>query len=185
MATKAQLAQAAKDIAALRAKRAAASAPKARTARAAAHAKKVQPEAQHASIEELMADIALPSPTRVIVAAILGLAAAGAVGYGISLVMAYALAGIMTLTGSAALAFALSAAVWVLGIYATWKIGGYVGGKVFSSVVLPDGLASRCYESLAGAVRGVKSAASDTWNEVDAVQRVKKFSGAYTKPVAA
>jgi len=182
MATKAQLAQAAKDIAALRTKRAAASAPK---ARAAAHAKNVQPEVQHASIEEMLADLALPSPTRVIVGAILGLAAAGAVGYGISLVMAYALAGIMTLTGSAALAFALSAAVWVLGIYATWKIGGYIGSKVFSSVVLPDGLASRCYASLAGAVRGVKSAASDSWNEVDAVQRVKKFSGAFTKPVQA
>jgi len=183
MATKAQLAAAAKDIAAQRAKRAAAPAPKA--TRAAAHAKKVQPEARHANIEEMLADLALPSPTRVIVGAILGLAAAGAVGYGISLVMAYALAGIMTLTGSAALAFMLSAAVWVLGIYATWKIGGYVGGKVFSSVVLPDGLVSKCAASLSLGFGGMKDAVAEKANGIGAVQRARAFTGAFTKPVAA
>jgi len=143
MATKAQLAAAAKDIEAQRAKRGETT-TRART-RAAAHAAKVQPAAQHAPVDEVDAELeafmaSLPGPGRVVIGAMFGLAAAGAVGYGISLIMSYALAGIVTLTGSAALAFMLSAIVWVLGIYATWKIGGYVGSKVFASIVLPDGL---------------------------------------------
>jgi hypothetical protein len=181
MATKAQLAAAQKDIAAQRAKRGES------TARAAAHARKVQPEVQHADVEadaELEAFMAsLPGPGRVIVGAILGIASATAVGYGIGMIMSYALAGIATLTGSAALAFMLSAVVWILGIYATCRIGGYVGSKVFGSVVLPDGLVSKCCASLSLGFGGMKDVVIEKANDIGAVQRARAFTGAFTKPV--
>ena len=187
MATKAQLAQAQKDIAAQRARRGADTKPTART-RAAAHARKVQPEVQHAEVEDEDFDAfmaSLPSPGRVVVGTLLGIASAIGVGYGIGMIMAYALAGIATLTGSAALAFMLSALVWMLGIYATWRIGGYVGGKVFASVVLPDGLVSRCCASLSLGFGGVKDAVTQRVEDVGAVQRMKQFTGAFTKTVQA
>lgn len=186
MATKAQLAQARIDAAAQAAKRTASTkpAPRARTqAKVQEHVEAVQPEAVHADIESMINDMRLPSATRVIVGAILGLAAGGAVGYGVGTLMAYALAGIATLTGSALMAFALSALVWVLGIYAGWKLSGWIGGKVFSSVVLPEGLAARCYDSLAGAVSGTKAAVVDSWNETRTAQRIDAFTGAFTKSV--
>jgi hypothetical protein len=183
MATKAQLAQAQKDIAAQRAKRGE------NTARAATHARKVQPEVQHADVEadaEIAAFMAsLPSPGRVVVGMILGIVAAGTVGYGIGMLMSYALAGIATLTGSAALAFMLSVLVWVIGIYASWKIGGYVGSKVFGSVVLPDGLVSKCCASLSLGFGGMKDVVVEKANDIGAVQRMRDFTGAFTKPVAA
>lgn len=192
MATKAQLAQAQKDIAAQRAKRGETTTRARGSAqtRAAAHVAKVQPEVQHAEVDETDAELAafmaaLPSPGRVVVGALLGLASAIGVGYGIGMIMAYALAGIATLTGSAALAFMLSALVWVLGIYATWKIGGYIGSKVFASVVLPDGLVSRCCASLSLGFGGMKNAVVEKAEGMDTVQRMRAFTGAFTKPTVA
>lgn len=133
--------------------------------------------AAHVNIEDMMAGLDMPSPTRVIVGCLLGLASAGAVGYGIGSLMVYALAGIATLTGGAFLTFALSVIVWILGIYAAWKIGGWVAGKVFSSVVLPDGLASRSYESVAGMFSGAKDKATSVLGS--AKDRVEQFTGAH------
>lgn len=154
---------------------------------AAAHAAGVQPEAQHVGVEQLfdMDDVELPSWKRVTVGLILGLTAAGFVGYGIGQIMVYALAGIATLTTSAALAFTLSALVWVIGIYASWKIGGWVGGKVFGSIVLPEGLASRSAASISNAVGSAKDRVTGVFKGSSTVQRAQAFTGAYTKPKAA
>lgn len=147
---------------------------------AAAHAAK-QPQADHATVEQLfdMEDIELPSWKRVTVGIILGLAGAFVTGYGIGMIMAYCLAGIATLTTSAALALALSALVWIIGIYASWKIGGYVGGKIFASVVLPEGLASRSAASISNAVGGAKDRVAGVFSGSSTVQRAQQFTGAY------
>lgn len=158
MATQKQLEAARAEVKAIRAAKAAKTraANKALKAQAAAHVNTVQPDAAHVNVEQLFGG-ELPNWKRVTVGFVLGLLASGAVGYGIGLIMAYALAGIATLTGSAALAFTLSAIVWVLGIYAAWKIGGWIGGKVFASVVLPEGLAAKSYESLANGVGSARA----------------------------
>lgn len=139
--------------------------------------------AAHVNIEEMMAGLEMPSPTRVIVGCLLGLAAAGAVGYGIGSLMVYALAGIATLTAGTFITFALSVIVWILGIYAAWKIGGWAAGKVFSSVVLPEGLASRSYESVAGAFSGAKEKATGLFDS--AKDRVEQFTGSHVVRAAA
>jgi hypothetical protein len=154
----------------------------------AAHAAAVQPEAAHVNVEDLMAGFELPSIKRVLVGAILGIAAAGAVGYGIGCVLAYAIAGIAVLTATAWIAFALSVLAWIVALYAGWKLGGYIGGKVFSSVVLPEGLASRSYASIVEAVTGAKQRAVGLFSvdkEELAAQVVAKFSGAHTVKAAA
>ena len=87
-----------------------------------------QPGAMHVNVEDLMAQFDGISTTRVIIGFVLALASSFTVGYGIGMLMSYALAGIMTLTGTAWIAFTLSVIVWVLGLYSAWKIGGYVGG---------------------------------------------------------
>lgn len=154
--------------------------------KAAAHAA-TMPQPVHANINDLMSgiDFELPSWKRVACGIVLGLLGAGCVGYGIGMIMAYALAGIATLAGGAALAFILSVVVWVLGIYASWKIGGWVGGKIFASVVLPDGLASRSMASISNAVSG----AGDWVTQRPVVQRTRAateaFSGSFVKPVNA
>lgn len=150
---------------------------------AAAHAQATQPQPQHAHIEALFDGVQFPSATRVIVGMLLGLAASFTVGYGIGMLMAYALAGIATLTSSALLAFMLSVVVWVLGLYAAWKVGGYVGGKVFASVVLPEGLASRSYASVANAASNAKASVGG-WFE-SKPRSIKEFTGAFVKPSAA
>lgn len=148
---------------------------------AAQHAATVQPQAQHVNVEDLFAGVELPSVARVVVGLILGLATSFTVGYGIGMLMTYALAGIATLTGSALLAFTLSALVWVLGIYTAWKVSGYVGGKVFASVVLPDGLAAKSYESLANGVSSVKSSVAGWFASKPSVAQ---FTGAFTHEAA-
>lgn len=154
---------------------------------AAAHVEAVQPEALHADIDALVADLPLPSAKRVIIGILLGLAASFSVGYAIGLIMVYAIAGIMVLTSSPALAFCLSVLAWIISFIACWKIGGFVGGKVFASVVMPEGLASRSYESVANAVGATGSAISGA---VDSVKSrvtgwftsapVVEFTGAHT-----
>lgn len=152
----------------------------------AAHAQGVQPDPAHVDVEQLFDnDVSLPSWKRVTVGLILGLASAFSVGYGIGMLMAYCLAGIATLTTSAALALALSALVWIIGIYATWKIGGWVGGKVFASVVLPEGLAARSAASISNAVGGAKDRVAGVFSGSSTVQRAQAFTGAYMKPKAA
>lgn len=150
---------------------------------AAQHAATVQPQAQHVNVEDLFAGagVELPSVARVVVGLILGLTTSFTVGYGIGMLMTYALAGIATLTGSALLAFTLSALVWVLGIYTAWKVSGYVGGKVFASVVLPDGLAAKSYESLANGVSSVKSSVAGWFANKPSVAQ---FTGAFTHEAA-
>ena len=97
--------------------------------------------------------------------------------------MAYALAGIMVLTSTAWIAFTLSVLVWVIGLYAAWKVGGYIAGRVFASVVLPEGLASRSYESVANAAANTKTTISGWFSEKRNV--VDQFTGAYSKVAAA
>lgn len=165
-----QLAAARKQAAEIKAKR---------EAQAAAHAAE-QAKPAAATFEELGLDgydFDLPWK-RVLVGFVLGLTAAGAVGYGIGMVAAYCIAGIMMLTTSAGIALFMSFLVWLLAIYASWKIGGYVAGKVFSSVVMPDGLASRSFESVSNAASGAKSTVSGWFtSSKDKVQA--KFSGAH------
>lgn len=151
---------------------------------AAAHAQAHQPEAA-SNIEALFTEeVQLPSWKRVVVGLVLGLVAAGGVGYGIGMIMAYCLAGIATLTAGAAMTFVLSALVWIIGVYSAWKIGGWVGGKVFASVVLPEGLASRSFASIAGAITGAKDRASNALN-TPLKQHADNFTGAFVKPQAA
>jgi hypothetical protein len=147
-----------------------------REAQAAQHAQ-AMPQPVHADNEDLIGSFELPSWKRVVVGIVLGLTGAGFVGYGIGMIMAYALAGIATLAGTGAIAFILSVLVWVIGIYASWKIGGYVGGKIFASVVLPDGLASRSMASLSNAVSG----AGDRVRNSSIVQRASAITGAHVK----
>lgn len=161
----------------------------------AAHMAGVQPEASAADIENLMADLQLPSAKRVLVGVLLGVAAAGGVGYGIGMLLAYAIAGIVTLTSTAWVAFALTVVAWVIALYASWKIGSYIGGKVFASVVLPDGLASRSYESLANAAVGAKQSLGSVFasSKAKVAERVEQskatvaaaFSGAHVVQAAA
>lgn len=154
----------------------------------AAHAQAVQPEAAHVNVEDLMADFKLPSIKRVLIGALLGIASAASVGYGIGCALSYALAGIVTLTAAPFIAFALSVLAWVIALYAGWKLGGYIGGKVFSSVVMPDGLAARSYASVMDAVTGAKDRAVGLFSvdkEELAAQVVAKFSGAHTVKAAA
>lgn len=161
---------------------------KAAKANVAAHVAGVQPEVTHTDIEMLMDGIELPSVKRVLVGFILGVAAAGATGYGISVLLAYALAGIMVLTAAPWLAFVLSALAWVIAIYAGWKLGGYVGGKVFASVVMPEGLASRSYASVVNAVTGAKQNVVGMFsvNKEEMAQQVfAKFTGAHHVPQVA
>ncbi len=131
-------------------------AKKAADAKLAAHVEAVQPEVAHLSINDMLGDydIELPSARRVLVGFVLGLMSSCAVGYGIGMLLSYALAGIIVLTSTPWIAFVLSVLAWVLAIYAAWKVAGYVGGKVFSSVVMPEGLASRSYASVVNAVSG-------------------------------
>lgn len=146
------------------------------------HVETTQPDAEHVNIEDLFDGITFPSPRRVIAGVLLGIAAAFCVGYGIGMLIAYALAGILTLTASPAIALALSVITWLLGIYASWKLGGYIGGKVFASVVLPEGLAARSYESVAGAV---SSTASSVKNKVGGWFTAKPVEPAFTGAHAA
>lgn len=168
--TAAQRKAAEADIAAQRAKREA----------AANHVADIQPDVLHADLEDLIGSFELPSWKRVACGIVLGLLGAGVVGYGIGMIMAYALAGIATLAGAGAIAFIMSVLVWVIGIYASWKIGGYVGGKIFSSVVLPEGLAARSMASLSNAVAG----AGDRVRNSSIVQRAQSFTGAHVKVAA-
>lgn len=174
-----------------RAKNAAAKADRIEAERVAAHCTATQDEILHADIDTLMSDFALPSPKRVLVGFILGVAASFTVGYGIGMVLSYVLAGILVLTSTAWIAFVLSALAWVVAMVAAWKIGGYVGGKVFSSVVLPDGLASRSYESVAGAAGSVGSRIGGWFSSTKDVAQAKLgdargiVTGAFTKQAAA
>lgn len=128
---------------------------------AAEHAKAAQPEASAADIEDLMADLNLPSGKRVLVGLVLALGSAFSVGYGIGMLLSYAIAGILVLTSTAWIAFTLTVLAWIIAIYASWKIGGYVGGKVFASVVLPDGLASRSWAAVAGGTKSATTSLGD------------------------
>lgn len=179
-ATKAQLAAACAQAKELKAKREAEEA-----AKVAAHAAaQAQPVA--ATLDELgLDDYEFDLPwKRVAIGFVLGVASAGAVGYGIGMIAAYCIAGIMTLTTSAGIALFLSFTVWLLAIYASWKIGGWVGGKVFASVVLPDGLASRSAESISDAARGAKNTVA-SWFGASKEKAKAQFTGAHTKVAAA
>lgn len=185
------------ELARLRAEKAAKTraANKAAKAGVAAHIAGVQPEASAADIEQLVSELQLPSPKRVLVGFLLGVAAAGSVGYGIGMLLAYAIAGIVTLTSTAWIAFALTVVAWALALYAGWKIGGRVGGAVFSSVVMPEGLASRSYASVAGAAGDAKDSLARlfTSSKAKVVERVEQskatvtaaFSGAHVVQAAA
>ena len=184
-ATKTKLAAARAQAKELKAKREAEEAAKAdlaaknaAAAQALLAAAAAQPKPAAATPEELGIgfDFELPSWKRVLVGFVLGVASAGAVGYGIGMVAAYCIAGIMTLTTSAGLALFMSFTIWLLAIYASWKIGGYVAGKVFASVVLPDGLASRAAASVSNAASDAKNAVAGWFTSKPAVAQ---FTGAH------
>jgi hypothetical protein len=143
------------------------------------HVANVQPEAAAADIGSLFEN--LPSPSRVIVGFVLALAAAGATGYGVGTVMSMALAGVATFTGSALLGFCMTALVWILGIYAGWKLSAWAGRAVFTSIVLPEGLVSRCCASLSLGAQGIKEAVVDSAAQTGVAQRVAQFTGAWQK----
>jgi hypothetical protein len=139
-----------------------------------AHVNKLE-KPLHVDVEELIGDIELPSAKRVILGIVLGALSAGGFGYSIAMIASYAIAGIMTLTGATWLAFALSILVWALAVYASWKLCGRIGGAVFASVVLPDGLASRSYESLSNAAGSAKSKVTGWFSR----KEVEQFTGAH------
>lgn len=179
-ATKAKLAAARKQAAELKAKREAEEA-----AKVASHAAaQAQPAA--ATLDELgLSDYDFDLPwKRVAVGFVLGIVTAGAAGYGIGMIAAYCIAGILTLSTSAGVALFLSFLVWLIAIYASWKIGGYVGGKVFASVVLPDGLASRAAASMSDAASGAKNTVA-SWFGAGKEKVSATFSGAHVKAAAA
>lgn len=147
-----------------------------------AHVESVQPEAVAADVTSIFDN--LPSPARVIVGFVLALAAAGATGYGVGTVMSMALAGIATFTGSALLGFMMTVLVWVLGIYAGWKLSAWAGKTVFTSIVMPEGLISRCCASLSLGAQGVKAAVVDSAAQTGVVQRMQQFTGAFKQPVS-
>lgn len=125
---------------------------------AAKHAASVQPDAaaaDMAALEKLMNNP--PSGVRVLVGFILAIMSSFTVGYGIGCLLAYALAGITTLVGAGLAAFMLSTISWIIAIYAAWKVGSWVGGKVFSSVVMPDGLASTSIDAVSNMFGNAKS----------------------------
>ncbi len=149
-------------------------------AKVAAHVADTQPAPEHADTDKIFEDAQqflgqLPSAKRVMVGLVLSLVAAAGVGYGITMIAAYAIAGIVTLTATAWIAFSLSVLVYLVAVISGYYVGGYVTGKVFSSVVLPEGLAARSYES-------VKLAASGSVSSVKgwfARKPVEQFTGAY------
>lgn len=143
-----------------------------------AHVNNVQPEAAGADLGSLFEN--LPSPSRVIIGFVLALATAGATGYGVGTVMSMALAGVATFTGSALLGFCMTALVWVLGIYAGWKLSTWAGKAVFTSIVMPEGLISRCCASLSLGAAGIKDAVTESAAKTGVVQRMQQFTGAFT-----
>jgi hypothetical protein len=145
------------------------------------HVASVQPQAASADIGSLFED--LPSPSRVVIGLILGLVTAGGVGYGVGTLMSFCLAGIATMTGSALLGFMLTALTWVVGIYAGWKLSTWAGSKVFSSIVMPEGLVSKCVASLSIGAAGVKDAVKESAAKTSIAQRAAAFTGAFTQPV--
>jgi hypothetical protein len=145
---------------------------------AAEHAESVQPDPLHAAIDDLFADVEFPSARRVLVGFILGIACSAVVGYGIGMLLAYALAGIMLLTSTAWIAFTLTVLAWIIALYAAWKIGGYVGGTVFSSVVLPTGLAARSAASVSNACGSAKNKIGG-WFTSKPVVEAPAFTGAH------
>ena len=151
---------------------------------AAKHAASVQPDA--AAPDMAMLDRLInnpPSGTRVLVGFILAIMASGAVGYGIGCLLSYALAGITVLVGPGLIAFMLTVASWIIAIYAAWKIGGWVGGKVFSSVVLPDGLAASSIDAVSNTFSSARSTVGGWFTSKPApvvAAPAAPFSGAHT-----
>lgn len=131
-----------------------------------------------AMVRGIIGDVELPPAGRVVCGLLLGIAAAGCVGYGIGTLLTFTLAGIMTLTAAAWVTLLLTVIAWALAIYAAWKIGGYVGGKVFSSVVMPEGLAAQSYESVATAAGDAKNTVLG-WFSSGKQKVVEQFSGAH------
>jgi hypothetical protein len=76
----------------------------------------------------------LPSGKRAICALIVSVSASFATTYSIQWICAYAVAGVLALSGSALLAMIISALSWILSILVAVKIGG----KVFAAVVTGD-----------------------------------------------
>jgi hypothetical protein len=89
------------------------------------------------------------------------------------------LAGIAALTGAAWISFTLAVAAWLIALYAGWKLGKYVAGKVFASTVMPEGLVSRSYESVASGAASAKQNVVG-WFSTSKAKAVEQFNGAHT-----
>lgn len=139
------------------------------------HIAAVQPEPVAASVEDMIADIQLPSARRVMVGIVLSAFAAFGTGYGIGIILSYILAGITLFFGAGLIAFILQALAWIAAVIGAWKAGGWVAGKVFSAVVLPEGLASQSFASVSGAASDAKARVAGWFK----TKSVEPFTGAH------
>ena len=76
----------------------------------------------------------LPSGKRAITALLVSVAASTTAIYGVNVVCAYAVAGVLALSGSALLAMIISALGWIIAALAAWS----VGRRVFAAIITGD-----------------------------------------------
>ena len=100
-------------------------------------------------------NIKIPSVSRTVVSLIAMAVVGGAIGYIGGTLLAFAVAGVLILTGSALLAFL----IWALGVVAfgvaAWFAGGYTGDFIVSGNI------DRCYQKCSTVVRGWFSRSED------------------------
>lgn len=133
-----------------------------RASRNAEVKRKLKTEQQH--IDDVQIEDALPSGRRVLIGTVLGIASGVGVGYGVSAVMAYAVAAATIYTASSFLATLIWVIGFILAVYAGLKTASSVFGYVISSkdrehfAMIKDGASS-----LSERVRGM-------WNNADTVE---------------
>lgn len=95
--------------------------------------RKLKAEQQHIDDNDVYIEDALPSGRRVLIGTVLGIASGVGVGYGVSAVMAYAVAAATIYTASSFLATLIWVIGFILAVYAGLKTASSVFGYVISS----------------------------------------------------
>lgn len=99
---------------------------------------KLEAALQEAFGSRTYGDVVLPSAKRVAVATFAVIALSGAAGYGIGTIAAYAMVGVMTLTGSTLLTYLILVVAMLLAAYVGFKIGEHVGNYILSGQIDRD-----------------------------------------------